>query len=408
MARLLVNRESAHQAPEDGADLRPHALRVDALTKLYGETRALDSVSATFVEGQVTAVVGANGSGKSTLLKVLSGSLSPTAGQVSGPGDRPIGSIRQAHDLGVVLVPQEPTLAPHLKVWQNITLTHPERRFGPFRHDRRAKESAAEHIAGLLPVDVLERTTGELNKSTRQLVQLAAAMAAGPKVLLLDEPTAVLDEDGVGALHALVRRFVAKGGTVLVVSHRLRDVLALADEAVLLRNGRVDLAMPIDESTEASIMRLLSAEEHATRAPRDSSEAEVVLVARELSGWRGLEIADLKVHAGEIVGIAGQSGSGRSRLAAVLAGRYPARGQSRWVAGECGSVACARLAHRGLPSFLRIAMRRGSWPTSPLSTTSCSVARTGRSPGVRFGGVRSSAGRPSRWSTCTTCAPQTS
>lgn len=309
--------------------LDPHvatALRVEGLTRRFGPTTALDGVDLTFAKGRVSAVVGANGSGKSTLLRILAGLLAASEGNVTAFESSPIHSIRSAHDAGVVLVPQEPTLAGHLTVWQNISLVSNERRIGMFLDDRGARRFAAAQAAGILPEGLLEAPTGSLSKSVRQLVQLAAAMARKPRVLLLDEPTAVLDEDGVVALHTLIREFREGGGTVLIVSHRLKDVLALADDLVVLGNGRVQLTCPVTPQSERDIVSLLSAEEGASRPNRMIAEAPVVLRASEVRGWRGLEVAALSVRAGEIVGIAGQSGSGRSRLASALAGSHHASG----------------------------------------------------------------------------------
>lgn len=319
-----------NQSPAPPAEaVADAAISVSGVSKHYGATKALAGVDARFPRGVVTAVVGANGSGKTTLLRVVSGLLDPTAGRVEGPEGRPVRGLASAQAAGIVLVPQEPTLAGHLTVWQNISLGRPAGRKGPFLRDGAARALAARHLRGLLPESVLDRTASTLSKSSRQLVQLAAAMAKEPVVLMLDEPTAVLDEDGVLALHALIRRFVAAGGTVVIVSHRLRDVLELADSVVVLRNGLVSHTGPVTAGTEQQIVRLLSAEERADRPKHRPDRGHVVLEATGLRGWRGLAVDHLEVYAGEIVGIAGQSGSGRSRLASVLAGAHPAEGSVR-------------------------------------------------------------------------------
>jgi ABC-type sugar transport system ATPase subunit len=329
------------------ADLSgPPALVVRGLVKRYDATLALGGVDVEIRRGAVTAVVGANGSGKSTLLKVVSGLVPATEGTVHGPDGRAVHRLPDAQRAGIALVPQEPTVAGHLTVWQNVALGRPRASRGPFLDDRRARALAAEASTGLLPADVLDRPAGSLSKSARQLVQLAAAVAREPAVLLLDEPTAVLDEDGVIALHALVRSFVGAGGTVVLVSHRLRDVLDLADDVVVLRNGTVGHAGPVEAGTEAQIVTLLSAEERPHRRPHEPDPTRVALEATGIRGWRGLEVDSLVVHRGEIVGIAGQSGSGRSRLASILAGAHPADGQIT-VEGRpvpTGSIAAAQAA----------------------------------------------------------------
>lgn len=322
------------------------AVAIRGVTKVFGATRALAGVDAEFRTGVVTAVVGANGSGKTTLLKVVSGLLDATEGSVTGPGGARIRNLAEAQAVGVVLVPQEPTLAGHLPVWQNISLGRPGARRGWLLDDRNGRALAREHLAGMLPLEVLDRTTSTLSKSSRQLVQLAAATAKRPRVLMLDEPTAVLDEDGVQALDHLIRRFVGSGGSVVIVSHRLRDVLELADDVVVLRNGTVHLRAPVTADTERDIVRLLSAEERADRAHHEPDTDHVVLEAEQIAGWRGLDVDRLVVHAGEVLGIAGQSGSGRSRLAAVLAGAHPAAGtvQVEGRSYRLGSIRSAKAA----------------------------------------------------------------
>ncbi len=304
----------------------PHALLIRGLVKRYGATVALGGVDIEVRRGAVTAVVGANGSGKSTLLRVVSGLVPATAGEVRGPDGQAVHRIGDSQRAGIALVPQEPTLAGHLPVWQNVALGQAGASNGPMLNKAKARQFAARYLAGLLPDDVIERPAGSLNKSSRQLVQLAAAAARCPQVLMLDEPTAVLDEDGVRALHAMIHRFVAAGGTTVLVSHRLRDVLDLAAEVIVLRNGLVGHAGPVEPGTEHHIVGLLSADERAGRPAHRPDANHAVLTASGIRGWRGLAVEHLVVHRGEIVGVAGQSGSGRSRLAAVLAGAQPAAG----------------------------------------------------------------------------------
>jgi ribose transport system ATP-binding protein len=302
------------------------ALAIRGLVKRYGATVALGGVDIDVRRGAVTAVVGANGSGKSTLLKVVSGLVPATEGEVRGPDGIPVHRISDSQRAGIALVPQEPTVAEHLPVWQNVALGRPGASRGPLLDKGKARQFAARYIAGLLPADVLDQPAGSLNKSSRQLVQLAAAAARRPAVLMLDEPTAVLDEDGVRALHAMIHRFVADGGTTVLVSHRLRDVLDLAADVVVLRNGLVGHAGPVEADTEHHIVGLLSAEERTARPAHRPDTGHPVLEATGIRGWRGLDVDRFVVHRGEIVGVAGQSGSGRSRLAAVLAGAHPAAG----------------------------------------------------------------------------------
>jgi ABC-type sugar transport system ATPase subunit len=327
------------------------ALVVRDLVKRYGSTLALAGLDLSIRRNTVTAVIGANGSGKSTLLKVVSGLVSPSSGHVYGPTGEPVRRLADAHRLGVALVPQEPTLAGHLTVSENVALGRREATRGVFLDSHKARRFAESVCAGLLPLEWLDTPVATLNKSSRQLVQLAAAVARRPAVLMLDEPTAVLDEAGVRILHALVRRFVDDGGTVVLVSHRLRDVLDLAEHVVVLRNGMLGYAGPVTEETERQIVDLLSAEEPDNRPSHRPDASTVVLEARDLHGWQDLRVERFVVHRGEIVGIAGQSGSGRSRLASILSGAYPASGSVR-IHGRELAMGNIRAAQRAGVSYI--------------------------------------------------------
>ena len=305
------------------------AAAVREVAMRFGETTALDHVSFDLQRGSVTAVVGANGSGKSTLLRVLSGVLAPSAGEVWGPRGGHVTGVPGALAEGIALVPQDPTVAGHLNVWQNVMLGRSDASSASVLRNRRARRLAAEAIDGLLPLELLDRPASSLSKSTLQLMQIAAAVAKDPELLLLDEPTAVLDEDGVKALHRLIRRLIDRGRSVAIVSHRLRDVMELADVIVALAAGRVVHEGAVTDQSENRILALMSSEAQQRTLVERPAPGEVALEVSELRGHRGLHIESLAARGGEIVGVAGQSGSGRSRLAAVLAGGFPAEGDVR-------------------------------------------------------------------------------
>lgn len=310
----------------------------------FGPTTALNRITVDLERGKVTAIVGANGSGKSTLLKVLAGSLRATDGTVTGPrGGRVVG-VPTALGEGIALVPQDPTVAGHLTVWQNIMLGRSEASRASFLQNRRARELAGRAINGLLPPTTLDARASTLSKSTLQLIQIAAAVAKEPDLLLLDEPTAVLDEDGVAALHRLIRRLIDRGHSVVIVSHRLRDVLDLADNIVALAAGHVVSSSAVTNQSQREILALMSSDAKPRAASERAEPGGVVVEATGLRGARGLDVERLTVRSGEILGVAGQSGSGRSRLAAVLGGAYPAQGVVRVNGREIrlGSVPSAK------------------------------------------------------------------
>ncbi|WP_235734409.1 ATP-binding cassette domain-containing protein [Nocardioides alcanivorans] len=310
----------------------------------FGETTALNRVSFDLARGKVTAIVGANGSGKSTLLKVLAGALNPTDGGIVGPHGGRVANVPTALAEGIALVPQEPTVAGHLAVWQNIMLGRSDASQRGFLRDRHARVLATDAIDGLLPASILDAPASTLSKSTLQLIQIAAAIAKEPELLLLDEPTAVLDEDGVEALHRLIRRLIDRGRSVVIVSHRLRDVLELADNIVALAAGNAVYNGAAASHSQHEILTLMSSEAKPRAATERTAPTDVVLQAMNIRGLRGLNIDSLSVRSGEIVGIAGQSGSGRSRLAAILGGAYSAEGQVQVNGREIrlGSVTSAK------------------------------------------------------------------
>jgi ABC-type sugar transport system ATPase subunit len=292
-------------------------------------TRALDNVSITVDPGEVLAVVGANGSGKTTLLSVLAGVRRPTSGTVVGEGG-PISfrNPRRALKAGIALVPQEPQLALTLSSWENLTLGRPTR-YG-LALGRRRRERAVAAIREALPHVDPERPALTLRKDGRAVLALLAALERKPRLLALDEPTAVLGERSVEIVADAVERVRARGGAVVLVSHRLRDVVQLATRVAVLVDGRLTYEGEISSLTVEEIVdrmahgRMPITEELLAGRPRsEAALQEVVLRAKGIRSDGGLSIDELDVRGGEIVGIAGLSGSGRSRLLRVLGGSAP-------------------------------------------------------------------------------------
>lgn len=288
----------------------------------YPGLRALDAVSLEIRRGDVLAVVGANGSGKTTLLNVLTGQRLPTSGSVTVRGraltrPRPVDALA----LGVVLVPQEPLMATTLPGWENLLLgTHRLLGRAPSRDER---ERARSRMRDALPHVDPDAPVAELRKGDRAILGLERAMMAEPVVLALDEPTAVLGEHGVELVDAATKTVRNRGGAVVLVSHRLKDIVRLATRVAVLVDGRLVLDRNIAEVSIEEIVDTLAAGrglevESRTSAQRTPGrELLSVSTTREASG---LDIDDLTVHEGEIVGVVGMAGSGRSRLCKLVAG----------------------------------------------------------------------------------------
>jgi ABC-type sugar transport system ATPase subunit len=299
-------------------------LEVSGMRKAFGGVQALAGASLTTTRGEILALMGENGSGKSTLVNILAGRLRADSGEVRlDQQSVTIRSPGEAHVHGVALVSQELQLAPALSVAENVFLGQwPSGRGGI------AWRSMEDRAAGLLarlglPVDP-RRPVGELSLGGRQVVEVARALAWQPSLLLLDEPTSALTSEQVEALFRVLRELRDQQGcSIVFVSHRLAEVFALADRVTVLRDG-VDVGTGrVADTTPAEVIRLMVGRSLQTFYYKaDVPVGEPVLEVSGLS--RGfLQDVSLMVRAGEIVGLAGLSGSGRSALARTLFGLRP-------------------------------------------------------------------------------------
>ncbi|MEU8515977.1 sugar ABC transporter ATP-binding protein [Kitasatospora sp. NPDC048722] len=316
------------------AAARPAAV-LRAVRKSYGPVTVLDIPELDLMRGQITCVVGENGAGKSTLMGVLSGTVSPSAGEVL-IADRPLHPGRPDHAkaLGVSLVAQEFPLVGRLSVAENLLLGRRTRArqgagmlhralFDRAGTRREARELLAE--VGVEGVDV-DRPVERLPVPLRQMIEIAKAWGNRPLVLILDEPTSSLGPVEAGKVLALARRHAAQGGAVLFIGHRLDEVRDIADRVLVLRGGSLVADLRPDEATEARMIREMVGGELAHTAARPvPAPARTVLTARGLTA-DGLGPVDLDLRAGEIVGVAGLMGSGRSRLLHTLMGAQPRTG----------------------------------------------------------------------------------
>lgn len=293
----------------------------------YPGTLALDNVTLDVRAGDVLAVVGANGSGKTTLLSTLTGQRPPTSGTLTD-GTGPITFPSQAEALArrVCLVPQEPQIAETLPVWENLTLAN--QRVFASAASRRAREDARQTLLKALPHIDPDAPGGSLRKADRAIVCLLRALSVQPRVLALDEPTAVLGDDGVEVVAGAARRVCEAGGAVVLVSHRLRDIVRLANRVAVLVDGRLVHDGPVDEGSIEQVIDVLAAGQQVTA---DGYSATAVAAAPvrcgepvlRINGLRtadGLHVDDLSIGAGDILGVAGLAGSGRSRLCRLIAG----------------------------------------------------------------------------------------
>ena len=302
-------------------------LQLSEVRKSFGAVRALKGVSFGLEAGEVHALLGENGAGKSTLIKVITGAHAPDGGTLTVAGES-LHSLTpaRAHELGIACIYQQPALFPDLSVAENIGLRLKKPRF--FERVRHAEQRA-------LALDLLHRIGAEISPDTevrelsmpeQQLVEIACALGSGARIVIMDEPTASLTQKEQHLLFGVVRELRANGVGVVYISHRLEEIFALADRVTVLRDGESVGTHPVKDLTEAAMIQLMVGRAVAALYPPAEGEpGEVVLSLKKLgcaaSGVRGI---DLDVRAGEIVGMAGLVGAGRTELARILFGITPA------------------------------------------------------------------------------------
>jgi simple sugar transport system ATP-binding protein/ribose transport system ATP-binding protein len=311
---------------EDPAQLELPHLEVRGIHKAFGATQALEDVSLEVRTGTVHAFVGENGAGKSTLGRIIAGVFPQDRGSLVLRGT-PVSfsSPRQALQQGIALVAQELALVPGLTVAENVFLGNEPRRRGMI--DRRTLLARFTQLCAttgfVLPAEVPVR---RLPIGLQQQVEILRAVARDVGLVVLDEPTASLSAAEVASLHALVRRLVASGRTVILVSHFLAEVLELADTVTILRDGRVVRTGPAAAETEDSLIAgMLGRSLGRTFPPKQlpADDAPTVLAVERLVA-PGVSDVSLSMRAGEIVALAGLIGAGRSELARAIFGASPA------------------------------------------------------------------------------------
>ena len=296
-------------------------LEVNGVVRRFGATMALDGVDFSVRAGDVHALIGENGAGKSTLMNVVSGALQPDAGSMRVDG-RPYAPA-SAHDArrnGITLIHQELSLAPHLTVAENILLGAEVARWGwigraESRHRARAVLERLEH-----PDIDPDTRVGDLPLAAQQVVEICRALAADARVVLMDEPTSRFQREDVERLFRLVRQLSGRGIAVVYISHFLEEVREIADRYTVLRDGRtVDTGVLSATSNDRIVMQMVGREMSRLFPERPARTAgDVVLSVTELAAPPGLVHASFELRRGEILGIAGLVGSGRTELIRAL------------------------------------------------------------------------------------------
>ena len=306
-------------------------LVLKGLDKRFGATHALKAVDLTFEAGEIHAIVGENGAGKSTLIKLLTGVYLRSGGEVYWEG-RPVAlaTPHEAIDYGINAVHQEVVLCPHISVAANLFLGDEKVRFGLLQHGAMVREAQKilDEIGFKLPAGAL---LSALTIGQQQLVATARASTRGTRFLIFDEPTAYLTRQEAAQLFALIRRLKANGVTIVYISHRLEEVFQLADRVSILRDGQLVSTQRVAETNEQALItgminRTLEQMHYKEKVPF----GDEILRTEHLSG-KGFEDVSLRVRTGEVVGLYGLIGAGRSEFVMSLFGRFPKTdGQIFW------------------------------------------------------------------------------
>jgi ribose transport system ATP-binding protein len=310
---------------------------MSGIAKSFPGVRALDGVSFEVAAGEVHALVGENGAGKSTLMKVLAGAYRADAGTIEIDG-KPvtIDGPKAAERLGIGMIYQEFNLVPDLGVIENIVLgIEPAR--GLFLDSHAAAAQAAAALAELGITLPLDRRARRLSVAEQQLTEIAKALVRHARLIVMDEPTAALTDRETDALFALIAKLKAEGVSFVYISHRLEELPRIADRITVLRDGRAIETRPAPAMPQGDLIRLMvgrALEAHFPELPAVPAEAPLRLSVRDLRAASNVNGVSFDVRAGEIVGLAGLVGAGRTEIVRAIAGADVATGGSVAVDGR--------------------------------------------------------------------------
>lgn len=324
----MTTASSTRFSPCDGSST-PIAV-ITGASKRYGAVQALRDVSLSIAPGEVRALLGKNGAGKSTVIRLLSGVEEPDSGRVLLAGSvLGRGGVHTAQQLGVRTVYQELSLIPEMTVAENLFMGAWPRRAGQIDRRQMAR-SAAEALARLeLDLDP-RRPVGQLSIADQQMVEIARALTQDPSLLILDEPTSSLAAAEVDRVLASVERIRAGGVAVVYVSHRVSEIRQVADSATVMRDGEVVDTLPMAGLTTSEIVSMMvgGVELQEPLAATAVRRGPVLMAVEDIAVTPKLRGVSFKVHAGEVLGLAGVLGSGRTELLTVMAGlARPERGK---------------------------------------------------------------------------------
>ena len=317
MANTSISSEKNWQSGRPA--LRPPVLTLRGISKSFPGVQALLDVDFELLAGEVHILFGENGAGKSTLINIIAGVLQPDDGtiDVNGSGHVKFRSAQDGRALGIAAMFQEFSLAPDLTVEQNILLNAEPIRFGFILDDGEARRSVAD-LCRTLEFEIDQsRTVRSMSRAEQQIVELCKALLNNPRILILDEPTASLGDRDAELLFKLLRRLTAKGVGIIYITHRMAEIGAIGDRVTVLRDGHAVATLAAGDTTRDQLVELMTGKKSGSAFPKIvHSPGRVCLSMRSVSTLNGrVQSISLEVRAGEIVGLAGLVGSGKSEIA---------------------------------------------------------------------------------------------
>ncbi len=300
-------------------------LKIDGISKEFSTVPVLKHIDLEIMRGEVLGIVGENGAGKSTLMKIVSGIYTPTSGRLIFEG-KPV-EIREPLDamrVGISLIPQEFNLVNDLAVYENVFLGR-ELRLRSGLLDKKRMMERTRTLLEELEVDIKpDERIERLSTAQKQMVEISKAVAMDAKLLIMDEPTTVLTQYEIDILYRLMRRLKSQGVTIIYISHKLKEVKAICDRVMVLRDGEVICLEPTDALSEVEIaQRMVGRELSQVFPPKGVPAEERVLEVRNLTVPGVLEDINLDIKRGEILGLAGLVGAGRTEVAEAIMGVRP-------------------------------------------------------------------------------------
>lgn len=301
------------------------ALRMTDVSKSFANTLAVRGVDFEAHSGEVHALMGENGAGKSTLMKIIAGAFNDYTGEILLDGKpQPLHTPSQAKAAGIGMIYQELSLVPQVSIAENILAGRLPKKHG-FLLDRRKMLEESRHWLGKvgLDCDPLMRVE-QLSQHEAQRVEIAKALSNKPSILVMDEPTSALSRREVEILFALIKELKDQGLAIVYISHHIPEVFAVADRCTVLRDGMLIETRPIDEFTPAKLVEMMVGRSVAECAiPRERQPGDVRLKVTDLTRWGFFHQLNLEVREGEVLGIGGLAGAGRSEMARSLCGVDP-------------------------------------------------------------------------------------